>query len=88
MWIELGIIQYSHCVGSQGFVSLPSHLWPKSFSSVFLWQVFLQYWNIPIMPFCSNLMFGHLCFGHCFLMAWDEIVFLQPSHFVRPKLFG
>ena len=31
MWIELGIIQYSHCVGSQGVVSLPSRF---SFCSV------------------------------------------------------
>ena len=54
----------------------------------FLNPCFLQYLNIPIMSFCSNLMFDHLCFRHCFWMAWDEIVFLQPSHFVRHELFG
>ena len=35
-----------------------------------------NFWNIPIMPFCSNLILGHLCFGHCFWMVWDEVVFL------------
>ena len=45
----------------------------------------LEHSNILI---CSNLMFDHLCLGHCFWMAWDEIVFLQPSHFVRHQVFG